>query len=339
MISKFFNKSKPINYIVTTTLFVGLFIWHFIQKQPITDLAVIPTLVYIERFLFLLVILLSLFIGHFIIKNNKLDKNNSYAFLINSLLLLCFPAIFYAHTLVISNLFLLLAAWNLVSSDSFFVSKERIFNASLCVFIATIFNFWAILFIGVVFLSIFLNLQQDFRRLFVPFIAFFAIAMLYLAIGFFQDDNLLTSIQLKMDYNIDWFYLQSPIQIFLFGFFLILATLTFLSFLFSITDMSKKITESYVKIAGFFIISVLVGALSVEKTTDLFVYAIFPVSVLSTKFVENLPKKWARNLFLSLLIIVAAASYSSYYWEEYQYWEIDYDYIDSASKYFISPIN
>lgn len=336
MLSVFFSKSKPINYILTTVSFVGLYVWHFIRKEPSASIAGLNALIYVDRVIFGLVLLLTLLIGHFIIKNNKLDNNNSYAYLINVLLLVIFSDVFYEHRLVLSNLFILLATWNLISSDSFFVSKQRVLNASLCVFVAMLFHFWAILFIIVVFLSILLNFQHDYRRILIPFITLISVSLIYMAVGFFQDDFLLEHIGQQMVYDIDWYYVQTPLDAFLFGFFLILSTLTFISLLFNLADLSKKITESYLKVISILLVGLLVAALTPEKRDSLLIFCLFPVSVMATHFVEKLQKTWARNLFLSLLVLIAFVSYSSYYWESYLTWEIDYDFFEFISKYFIS---
>ena len=80
----------------------------------------------------------------------------------------------------------------------------------------------------------------------------------------------------------------------------------------------------------------LVAILTPEKRDSLLIFCLFPVSVMATHFVEKLQKTWARNLFLSLLVLIAAVSYSSFYWESYLTWEIDYDFFEFISKYFIS---
>lgn len=327
MISKFFSRSSPINYLSLAVVFITFFVWSFVREYTSIQLTSLSYIVYVERFIYLLTLSFAMVISYFIFKNNKLDEYNSYSTLINILFLITFSEVFHEYDLVLSYIFVLLSAWNIVSSDSFFLSKERIFNASLCIFVAAIFNFWAILFIAVIFLSILINLQQEYRRLLIPFIAFFVVAVFFFTIAIFVDEHWYDTVQQMMYYNVDYFYFDLPIQMFLFGFFLIVAALTALSLLFNIIDLSKKIKESYVKVVAYFIVALFVCLMSVDKTTSLLIYAFFPVSVMATRFVETLPKNWAKDIFLFLLIIVALVAFSSFYWKEYQYLEIDYDYL------------
>lgn len=189
----------------------------------------------------------------------------------------------------------------------------------------------------VVYLTILMNLQNEFRRFLIPIIAAIAVFVPYFAFAFYyEDDMLLFALEQKMTYHIDWFYMESPVDMFLNGFFVILTSLTFMGLLFSMADSSKKTNESYLKLIATIIITVLVGALMPLKTNDIFIFALFPVTVMATRFVEILHKTWARNLFLSLMILISIISLSSFYWEEYLSWEIDYELMEGISKYFVT---
>ena len=160
MITSFFRKSTPLNYSV---VILGLlFFFFFFQIKHVTNN---NSLLHIGLKCGLLGILFaSTFVTNFIVKKNGLSKDSAYTVLFYFLILLFSPGILNNSMLLLSNFFILLATRRIISLHSLKDSKEKIFDASIWVFIAALFHFWSILFIVLIFISILFHVARDYRK-------------------------------------------------------------------------------------------------------------------------------------------------------------------------------
>src|SRR3970282_2496096 len=129
--------------------------------------------------------------ANFVSKKNGLSKNSSYTIFFYLLFLLFFPSILDNINLIFSNLFILLALRRLLSLQSLTASKEKIFDASLWIFVASLFHFWSIIFIVLVFISIMFHVARDYRNWILPFIAFFTAGIIFMLYAAVFDVNIL----------------------------------------------------------------------------------------------------------------------------------------------------
>src|SRR5690606_23381322 len=117
-----------------------------------------------------------------------------------------FPKTLNNPTLVISNFFILLALRRLISLQSLLTPKEKIFDASIWIFVAAIFHFWSILFILLVFVSIILHVSRDYRNWLLPYIALVTAVIIFTFAALAFDETLFdyvwdrTTIDVKFDY-------------------------------------------------------------------------------------------------------------------------------------------
>ncbi len=319
MLSNFLNRSKPIHYIAISLLLTSFFIGHFISELQFFETVNTGVMLYVDRFGVLTLLISSLLISDYIVKNNKLDTRSSFIYLVNVLLYLIFWDVFSNTNLVISNFLLITGLHSLISSDFHLVTKERLFRASLFICLAAFFNFWAILYLILVFQTILFNFQNDIKRLYVPFIAVSVVFIWFAIFTVAQYGEIETTTYQLMQYDWGWFQFKSPIKEALFWFYVFLIWITVLSFFMNISDMAKKIRDSYIKFFLIMLIAVPIIFLSVTKTENLLIYTFFPVSVLLSKFIERGNKNWIQNLLITALIIVTILSCSSYYWEQFLY--------------------
>ena len=156
----------------------------------------------------LLTFIASLFITNFITKRNGLSKDNSYSALFFVAFLLFIPKVFTDSSIVISGFFVLLAMRRLISMKSLVTPKEKIFDASLWIFIAALFHFWSILFIVIVFVSIVFHVSGDYRNWVLPFIAFFAVGIVFLFFSLLFDKTWIYLIWNQIEVDFTFIYLE-----------------------------------------------------------------------------------------------------------------------------------
>ena len=306
MITTIFSKSRPFNYVLVTVL---LILFFFLYHLKVVDWMNSAEGIVKKAFLLALLVA-SLFISNFITKKNSLSKDNTYPFLFFFSFLILFPTTLGNANLIISNFFILLALRRLISLQSLVTPKEKIFDASMWIFLATLFHFWSILFIGLVFVSIALHVARDYRNWILPYIAFFTIGTLYAFFIMMYDVSLFSHMLdgARISFDFDYFtnkYQNIAISIY--------AAITVL-FLFSqiVTLPSKPLIHhnSYKKIILAFFIGFIIYLISPDKNNSVLIYTFMPLAVMATSYFEGIKIKWTQEV---TAIIVVGLSFLSFF--------------------------
>ena len=306
MITTIFSKSRPFNYIMVTLL---LIIFFFLYQLKATEwLASFESIT--KKGILLSLLIGSLFISNFITKKNGLSKDNTYPFLFFFIFLILFPTTLGNPNLIISNFFILLALRRLISLQSLVAPKEKIFDASMWIFLASLFHFWSILFILLVFVSIALHVARDYRNWVLPYIAFFTIATLYAVFVLIYDTTLFAHLLDGATVSFDFDYFTNKYQNIAIS---IYAAITAL-FLFSqiVTLPSKPLIHhnSYKKIILAFIIGFVIYLVSPDKNNSILIYTFMPLAVMATGYFDGIKIKWTQEV---TAIIVVGLSFLSFF--------------------------
>ena len=142
MITSLFRKSTPLNYSI---VIIGVLFVFFIAQMHLNIVNVTGN-IFLKDVVLLTIIFASLFTTNFISKKNGLSKDSAYTVLFYFLFLMFFPSVWTNIQLLLSNFFILLAMRRILSMHSAKAPKEKIFDASLWIFIASFFHFWSVLF-------------------------------------------------------------------------------------------------------------------------------------------------------------------------------------------------
>ena len=305
MITSIFSKSRPINYILITILLLTCFAIY----QFTTSYSTISVYEIIEKVIFSLVLIGSLFITNFITKKNGLSKDNSYTFLLFCIFFILFPGTFSNGNLIISNALILLALRRLISMQSMVTPKEKIFDASLWVFAASLFHFWSILFILLVFISIIFHVSRDYRNWIIPFIAFFTVVVIttFFALIFNPDFIFRYSSGIVMDFDVN--YIKNIFQSFSLGLYIIVAMIAFFTMLFILTHKPLNLQSSYKKIIFAFILGLTIFFISPNKDNTYLIFTFVPVSIMLTNYLETIKKYWLKESILGIIILASVINY------------------------------
>jgi len=190
MISSFFGKTKPINYIV---LAIFLFLFYFtnvffqIGEQRINEAIPLEILLFTG-------LLLSVFIINQIVRSEKATEANSYTMVFFVFLIVAFSDELVLQNVIFANFFLLLAFSRLLSIKSIKNVKHKIFDASLLIAISSLFYDWALVFMLLVFFVIGVYDRKTFKNWLVPFLGMttifvltFTVLKLKGSLNFFED--------------------------------------------------------------------------------------------------------------------------------------------------------
>lgn len=307
MITTLFRKSTVLNYsivIIGVVVFFFLFQTHSFSAHE-------SSLEYLKKGVLLVVILASIFTSNFVIKKNELSKDSAYTVLFYFILLLFFPSLWDNFHLIISNFFVLLALRRLISLQSLKFTKEKIFDASLWVFVASLFHFWSILYIILVFMAVLFQAARDYRNWFLPLIAFFTTASIFGSLSLFFDKTWIAHFvsQSIVDYKINYFV--NNYQNLALSIYTTIGLFFLVSMFMSISKRPLILHSSFKKIIWAFIIGIAIFIVSPNKSNDLLVYTIAPLSMMATSHIEMAQIKWQKEVVLAILIIAGFFAFFS----------------------------
>lgn len=299
MITSVFKKSTPLNYSLVVILIL-VFFFMFQIKDPSW---VTSYFLAFQKVSLLCFIVASFFMINFVVKKNGLSKDNGYAILFYLLFILFFPTLFNNTNVIYANFFVLLALRRLISLQSLKASKEKIFDASFWIFVASLFQFWSILFIILVFISIVFHVSRDYRNWVLPFVALLAVAILFYMttlifnidiVSFFQERALI-------DFRINYF--KDNAENAALSIYTAVALFFVTSMLMTISNRPQIVHSSYKKIVAYFFIAVFVFIISPNKSNDLLLFSIAPLAIMATAHVEYMQQKLNNEIVYYTLIV------------------------------------
>lgn len=300
MISSIFGKTKPINYIIVLT-FLFLFYWlvHFLLYQRVYGYEQLLLQVAV-----LAVLLFTFFIVNFVVIRNKLTGANSYTILFFALLMVIFPETLTDNKAVLCNFFLLLATRRLISMKSLKNLKIKIFDASLWIIFGSLFYDWALLFLLVVYIAIYIYEPKNFKNWIVPFAAGFVVFMSsysFLILTNNQDffyRHYQFSIQFDANYYLNWAN-SSKLIIYTILFF-ILSIFAFLKL--GKSGVGKIVTTRLIVFS--FLIGLLLNVLISTEDLHPILLTFFPAAVLMTNYVEWIKRDNIKEIVLMFSIFI-----------------------------------
>lgn len=301
MIASLFRKSTPFNYSLIIIMVLAFYLLYQFW-QPSQDLS---AFVLFKKVLTGVLIFASLFVVNFIVKKNNISKSNSYTILFFLIFLLFFPDIFGNVNLVLANFFILLSLRRLMSLHSTKSYKEKIFDASLWIFVAAFFHFWSILFILLVFVSFFIHVSRDYKNWILPFIALFAASMTFILFALMIDPTQIDYVMEGMSINFRIDYFEDVSQNIAFSIYVTMALFFIVSLLMSFTQRPLLLQTSYTKVIIAFVIGAAVFLISPNKSNELLIFTMAPLAMIATSSIEFSQSKIQKEIIVILTIILA----------------------------------
>jgi hypothetical protein len=305
MITSIFDKSRPINYLFITIMLVLCFLLFQLQ----TNTNAITTFEITKKGVLLLLLVGSLWITNFITKKNGLSKDNSYTFLLFFVFLILFPKILSSDSLILSNTLILLSLRRLISIQSLKAPKEKIFDASLLIFVASLFHFWCILFIILVYISIIFHVSRDYRNWIIPFVALFTVIVLSICASLIFNPSLIKTFINSIVINFDLKYFKTVFQNIALFIYFITSLIAFVSMFLILKRKSLNLQASYKKVIYAFIIGLIIFFISNEKNNNFLIFTFVPVSIMLTNYIETIEKTWIKESILGIIILASVTTY------------------------------
>jgi hypothetical protein len=301
MIASVFNKTRPINYLLLGIISLFLYVLYQFKETSWTN----DGWLIAQKIGLFFLLVASYFLLNFLTLKNNLTKSNNYAILLFSIFLIFFPLIFKTPNVIIANFLLLLALRRLIALQNLKNTKEKIFDASFWIFVAALFHFWCISFIILVFISIIFHVSGNYKNWIIPFLAFFAVAMLSVLLDLILDNNLLADIYREIKTSFNFSYFENIYQNIALAVFSSVALLFFSTQITEVQNKPLNQQATYKKILFAFILGVMIYILSNHKNNSYLIFSLAPISILGANFIEKIKTNWMKETTIYLLVFVS----------------------------------
>lgn len=296
MLTSFFSKSRPINF---TFVAIYMLAFYLIARTGFFDFSSFGAVM--KEIWVLLLFIMCMVVLNFIAKRNELTQRNAYKTLLFAAFSCMLFEVLRNNDVIIANFFVLLAMRRVISLRSQRVTTKKIFDASLWIFIASLFYFWSVLFLILVFAGIFLHVRQNIKYWLVPFLAFLTVLSITSCFHLYFTDSFYGFDEWFQASNFDFtaygnLHILVPVS-------LLLALMVWCSFnyLSILQRASANIRASHTLIFWALVISLAVAVLAPTKNSSELFFLLAPLSVIATNYLQNLDDKWFKEMLLFII--------------------------------------
>jgi len=299
MLTSFFGKSNPINYLLLAILIFGAYVFKVFVAENTFVLWMV-----LEQLILGLIIIFSMFLLDFIIRKNNLSKNNTYGIFLFTCFLIACPAIFFNGNIILANTLLLMALRRILSFRTDKNMEKKILDAALWIALASFFYFWSLLFFFVLYFALIKNSNTNHKQLLIPIVGFSGVFVLAATYHF------LTA------HSFDWFFswktaIGKDFSVYNFRG-VLLPTAIIFTFLiwtgfagfFKLGTMSKKEKPNAIILLLTVITMVIIGLTSEQKSGAEVFFILGPLVIIIANYIENIEEFWFKEVLLWLALLL-----------------------------------
>ena len=305
MIANFFSKTKPATiFILVALLFVYFFTATFLFHSPEISIQFL-----VKRIGFFIFIALFLLIVNFIVKKNKLTKDNSYALLLMVFLLGTFSDAMFSSDIVFANFALMLGLRKIYSLRSGVDTKLKLFDACFWIGMATLFYSWSIFFVLLVYVGMIVHQKLTVKNLFIPVVGFLTPMLIYFTYCLYFESATFFYNKFSYEFNLD-FSSYTTIKL------LIPAVFLSMALLWSLLKVTPKVVSvrnnfkfSWDVLINHLLISITIVVLAPIKNGAELFFVIFPSAVMVANLMHHIRSKIIRNMILYAFLLVSVSVY------------------------------
>ncbi|NQZ43228.1 MAG: hypothetical protein HRT65_02885 [Flavobacteriaceae bacterium] len=301
MISSFFSKTKPINYLVLLGFSLLLYVVVVYRKWS-SD--------WTSPLLFSKIIGLLAFFGliwgsGFLANKIKLTGTNSFAMLFFVLFTAAFNELLHWDSLLMANMFVMISASRVLQLKFEKATNTKIYEAALWVLVASIFHEWALLFMVPLLIGIYVYSAKMARNWTMPLAAMATFSLLLAAVVLTFEDTATVLDGYRFEWQIIAFQdfktaFQLAIVLYvvlgLISIFVVLSKLRY-------RGIGRMVSLRLLAVYYFLGLCLMCFAKGMEHHAIF--YSFFPASVFCANYVETIAKKKVKE---GLLVALAIAT-------------------------------
>ena len=301
MISSFFDKTKPINFLVLLG-FAMLLFWAVTFKFHGIDLQYQQIF---ERILASIALVISVFLMGNMVKTKKLTLDNSFTMLFFVLLLLVFFSSLKRTESIFCCLFLLISWERSLSLKLEKNHKEKVFESALWILVASLFLDWALLFLIPLYVAISLFCGKQLRLWLMPIASIACMIILCFASTLFLDTVDFFSSHYRFSVSLD-FFLKPKYGVALYIIFIFI--LVFIVFG-KLGYRRLGRTLSLRLIFVFLVASTILMMFSSMEENGIVILSFFPAAVFLANYVETIKKQRIKEMVVLFCVFLTLTSF------------------------------
>lgn len=306
MLTHFFDNTKP-----KGILFCGLYVLFFVILYKIFLFNTNSFLLQITEIISIMLFLVGNIWLIYLLKNqNEFTKSQNYVFLFFVSFVNFFPEIYKHYSVLCVNFFVMVAFLLLSKIEYVAGQKKRIFDASLCISLAAICYDWALLYIVLIWLVVFLSTSEPFRNGLIPWVALVVVAVLSSCVALLFGESywlgLIENFQFSLGFDFQKYSLKTFVFSVVFWGLLVLAFVLFYFF-------QQKIKRSLSFLMfGYLLVSLGILLLSERIGTAECIFVALPITLLLSSQFDKISKKWLQECLLWVVLISPFAVFLMY---------------------------
>ncbi len=298
MLTNLFQKSKPISYVLIALALLIVYVLNLSNNLSWAS----DSYGVVKKIGLFIIVVSSVLLVQFINYKNKLSSQNVYALFFYTCFLILFSTYFGNTNIIIANILLLLALRRIFSMTSLANLKLKIFDATLWILLASLFHFWAICFLILLYFSIIWYCSSDYRNWLIPLVALFVVGVLFYTYCLFTDTSFLAYWQHHFSISFNFSYFENVYQNIALAIFASIAVLFAVAQVLDLRNIPLNSHIVYNKILVCFLVGASIYIVSDQKNNSYLVFTFFPLAVLGANYVERLPKKWMKETVLGSVL-------------------------------------
>ncbi|WP_372765942.1 DUF6427 family protein [Lutibacter sp.] len=306
MIANFFSKTKLVTvFSIVVALFIYYFIATFLLHSGELSLQFL-----VKRLGFFIWLVLFLLFASFIVKKNKLTKDNSYALILMVFLLGTFTEAMFSNPIVFANIVLMLGFRKIYSLRTGFDTKLKLFDACFWIGIATLIYSWSIFYLLLVYVSMIIHQKLTVKNLFIPVVGFAMPMLIYFTYCLYFENAAFYYDRFNYEMNFDFSSYTSLLKL------LIPVLFLFVVLVWSLIRVTPKVVSvrnnfkfSWDVLINHLLISIVIALLAPTKNGSELFFIIFPSGVIISNLMQLTKSKIFKNLILYAFLLISIGVY------------------------------
>ena len=299
MITSFFNKSRPIYFIIV--FFIALLAFIIVRINRINEVITIDFV--LKQALVLFIIFGSILLLNFIVNKNSLTNKNNYEIVLFSLFLLFITQTTNHSNVLLSNFFVLLGLRRIVSLRSSKNTKKKLFDAAFWIAVAALFNFWSVLFFVLIILSLILYTDNNIRHWIIPFLGVLSVFIICSSVSVVLYDSFFEIFNLSPGVSYDFSNYNSVQYLIAITVLLSFGVWSSIFYLQNIKKKKKALRSSFKTIILAAVIGFFIVIQAPIKNGSEFLFLFAPLAIIIANYIDIIQEKWFKEIFLAVLVI------------------------------------
>jgi hypothetical protein len=251
-----------------------------------------------------LILVLSVFILNFISGRNELTGRNAYKSILFAGFLCMFSAALQNNDVIIANLFLLLALRRILSLKSQRETVKKIFDATFWIGVASLFYFWSILFLFVVYFGLLVHVGHRFKNWLVPVAALLALLSIVTSADLLITNTFYTLADWTQAINLDFEQYRNLSLLIPAAFLFALTLWSSFFYVIIIQKASANAKSSLFIILLCAAVALTVGVLAPTKNGSELMFFFAPLAIVVTNYFQSMKDQWFKEmLFLTIILL------------------------------------